>query len=130
MILLAAVTCSIHFVQLVAIRRMEPAAMRALAPIVSLPWKWPSIMFALDLLAWDLFFGLSMLLAAPIFEGSKLQMALRRVMFLSGSLCLAGLPGPALGDLRFQSIAIVGYAGLGPVVFLLLSLVLSRTDGT
>jgi hypothetical protein len=88
--------------------------------IVSLPWPWPSVVYALDLLAWDLFFGLSMLFAAVVFEGGKLENALRRVMFLSGALCLVGILGPVLGDLRFQTIAIVGYAGLGTVAFLAL----------
>lgn len=126
MTLLAGVTSSIHFVQLVAVRRIDPRSLNALAPIVSLPWRWPSVVFALDLLAWDLFFGLSMLFGALIFNGGKLETALRRMMLLSGALCIAGILGPALGDLRFQSIAIVGYAGLGTVVFLLLSKWLSR----
>lgn len=130
MILLAGVTGSIHFTQLVVIRRLEPQALSTLSALVALPWKWPSVAYALDLFAWDLFFGLSMLSAASIFHGGKLETITRRMMSLSGALCIVGLLGPALGDLRFQLIAITGYAGLGPLIFVLLSQVLSRARST
>jgi hypothetical protein len=130
MILLTGVTCSIHFAQLAVIRRIDPLFLNALRPIVSLPWHWPSVVFALDLLAWDLFFGLSMLFAAPVFRGGALETIVRRTMYLSGVLSIAGLLGPALGDLRFQQIAIVGYAGLGTVAFGLLSGLLFRAPMT
>lgn len=128
MILLAGITCSVHFVQLIAIRRIDPRSLSALSPVVSIPWRWPSVVFALDLLAWDLFFGLSMMFAALVFEGGKLETAVRRVMFLRGALCVVGILGPVLGDLRFQNIAIIGYGGLGTVAFLLLFKVLSRGE--
>jgi len=126
MIFLAGVTGSIHFAQLVAVRRVDPLVLTVLSPIVSLPWRWPSIVFAMDLLAWDLFFGLSMMFAALVFDGGKLETALRRVMLVSGVLCVSGILGPALDDLRFQGLAIVGYAGLGTIAFLLLSRLLFR----
>jgi hypothetical protein len=126
MVLLAGVTCSLHFVDLVVVRRIDPTTLRSLSWFVSLPWRWPSVTFALDLFAWDLFFGLSMLFGAAVFKDGKSETRVRAVMFLSGVMCLAGILAPALGDLRFQGIAIMGYAGLGPVVFLLLSKVLSQ----
>jgi hypothetical protein len=120
MILLAGETGSIHFVDLVAIRRIDPQLLSMLSPIVSLPWRWPSAVFALDLLAWDLFFGFSMLFAAQVFEGGRLETSIRRVMSLSGALCVLGILGPTLGKLRFQAVAIVGYGALGTVAFFLL----------
>jgi hypothetical protein len=43
--------------------------------------EWPPLPQALDFFAWDWFFALSMLLAAPVFRGSRLQNALRARMF-------------------------------------------------
>jgi hypothetical protein len=128
MVLLAGITCSIHFVQLAVIRRIDSAALVSLSPIIPWPWRWPSVVFALDLLAWDLFFGLSMLLAAPVFGGDKLETAVRRTMRLSGVLCVTGLLGPALGDLRLQYLGILGYAGVFPIVCLLLNRLFARSD--
>jgi cytochrome c oxidase subunit IV len=127
MILLAGTTCGVHFIQLVVLRRFEPAALAALSPIASHPWKWPSMVFALDLLAWDLFLGLSMLFAARVFDGGGLQKHVRMTMNLSGTLCMAGLLGPVSGEMRLQGLAIVGYAFVFPIVCLLLATMLGRT---
>jgi hypothetical protein len=51
-------------------------------------------------------------------------------MILSGTLCVAGLLGPALGDLRFQVLGILGYAGVFPVICLLLAVLFARRDPT
>jgi len=109
------------------LRRFEPAALAALSPIASHPWKWPSMVFALDLLAWDLFLGLSMLFAARVFDGGGLQKHVRMTMNLSGTLCMAGLLGPVSGEMRLQGLAIVGYAFVFPIVCLLLATMLGRT---
>ena len=88
---------------------------------------WPSTAYALELLAWDLFLGLSLLFAAPVFKGGNLEAAVRTGLFVGGSLCLAGILGPATGDMRLQFVAIVGYAGVLPTVCLLLMLLLRRS---
>lgn len=62
MILLAGMTSSIHFVQLTVVRRIESAAIPPLSLIFFS--KWPSVLFAMDLLAWDWFLGLALLFAA------------------------------------------------------------------
>ncbi len=49
-------------------------------------------------------------------------------MILSGTLSIAGLLGAALGDMRLRGIGIAGYAGVFPVVCLLLALIFSRTS--
>jgi hypothetical protein len=48
-------------------------------------------------------------------------------MILSGLLCLAGVSGPASGDLRFQYPAIAGYAFVFPFVCLLLAIMFARS---
>jgi hypothetical protein len=89
---------------------------------------WPSTAYALELLAWDLFLGLSLLFAAPVFRAGKLEGAVRVGFYAAGTLCLVGILGPASGDMRLQFIAVAGYAGVLPAVCLLLAL-LFRVHG-
>ena len=49
-------------------------------------------------------------------------------MAVSGVLSLAGLIFLPFGNLQLRSIGILGHAGLGPVVFLLLAKVLGRAE--
>jgi hypothetical protein len=99
-----------------------------------LPWlpllfsfQWPSVAYALDILAWDLFFALSMLFAAPAFLGDRLQMSIRMLMIAAGALALGGMSGVVIGDMQLRLIGVVGYAGVFPVVALLLAILFSRT---
>jgi hypothetical protein len=121
MLLAVAITSTIHFAQLTVLRRLDPAARAALAPIAAIPWRWPSLAYALDLFAWDACFGLALLFSAPVFPGAGLEAAIRRTLRLAGGLCVAGTLGPALGDLRFQYLGIAGYAGVFPVACALLA---------
>ncbi len=86
-----------------------------------LPCKWPAPAFILDNFVWDWFFGISMLLAAPIFGGNTLKTALRLVMILAGVLCLAGLIWLAVSPPQAIIIGILGWGAAGPFVFLLLA---------
>ena len=88
---------------------------------IFLPCKWPALAFVLDNFVWDWFFGISMLLAAPIFGGNTLKAALRLVMILSGVLCLAGLVWLAVAPAQAIVIGILGWGAAGPIVFLLLA---------
>src|SRR5215208_486876 len=63
--LLAGVTCIVHFCILTLSRQPEFAGQSWLPLVLS--FKWPSVVYALDILAWDIFFPLSMLFAAPDF---------------------------------------------------------------
>jgi hypothetical protein len=93
-----------------------------------LPCKWPAPAFVLDNFVWDWFFGISMLLAAPIFGGSTLKVALRLVMILSGALCLAGLVWLAVSPAQAIVIGILGWGTAGPIVFLLLANIFGRVQ--
>jgi hypothetical protein len=86
-----------------------------------LSFKWPSVVYALDILAWDIFFPLSMLFAAPVFRGSRLAAWIRVLMSASGVLALAGLSGVVAGDMQLRNISIVGYVGVFLVVAPLLA---------
>ncbi len=126
MIVSAAITSSIHFVVLVASRQVEFSSLSWLPLFLS--FKWPSVVYILDILAWDWFYALSMLFAAPVFKGGRLETAVRIVMAVSGVLSLAGLIFLPFGNIQIRWIGILGYAGLSPVVFLLLAKVLGRAE--
>jgi hypothetical protein len=110
MILLAGTTSAVHFAQLTALRQLGAAGI-----------VWPSPAYAVELLAWNLFLGLSLLFAAPVFDDGGLERGIRRGLLVSAMLCLAGVIGPAVGNMRLQLVGVLGYAGVLPVVCLMLS---------
>ncbi len=72
--------------------------------------------------------GLSLLFAAPVFRGDRLQNTVRIAMYVDGALCLAGTLGPLSGHMWLQFPAIVGYAFVLPVVCVLLAVLFARSD--
>lgn len=122
----AAITTSVHFVMLTVSRQVQFTSLSWLSLVLS--FKWPSVIYALDILAWDWFYGLSLLFAALVFKGDRFQTAVRISMLVSGMLSIAGLIFLPFGDIQLRSIGILGYAGLGPVVYLLLAIVLGRAE--
>ena len=123
--LLAGVTCSLHFVILTLSHQPEFRAQTWLPLVLS--FEWPSIVYALDILGWDVFFPLSMLFAAPVFSGSRLATCIRVLMIVSGVLSLAGLSGVVAGDMQLRNIGIAGYVGVFLVVATLLAVLFYRT---
>lgn len=112
------ITSSVHFSILTVSRSINAKGFPWTAEFFS--FKWPSFMYALDILAWDWFFPLSMFFAAPIFNNNSLEKWIRSLMILSGVLSLAGLIGIPLGDMQIRMIGVIGYVGVGAFVFLLL----------
>jgi hypothetical protein len=125
MSLLAGLACSVHFVILTVSRHVEFAGL-AWVPLL-LSFKWPSVAYALDILAWDLFFALSMLCAAPVFSGDRLRASIRMLMIVSAVLAVAGVSGVAVGNMELRMIGVVGYACVFPVIALLLAVLFKRT---
>jgi hypothetical protein len=124
MILLAGITSSVHFVILTVSRQIEAAGLTWFPLFFS--FKWPSVVYTLDILAWDFFFALSMLFAAPVFKVGRLETAVRILMIASGVLSLAGLIGVPLANMEVRNIGIIGYVGTASVAFLLLGIVFGR----
>lgn len=124
MILLAGITSSVHFVILTVSRQLEAMGLAGASLLLS--FKWPSVAYTLDILAWDWFFALSMLFGAAVFKGGQLELTLRMLMIVSGVLSLAGLIGVPLADMQVRNIGIIGYAVVALVVFLLLGIVFGR----
>ncbi len=122
--LLAGVTCSVHFIILTLSRQAAFAGQPWLPLLLS--FRWPSVVYALDILGWDFFFALSMLFAAPVFGGSRLTVSIRRLMIASGVLSLAGLDGVVTGNMQLRNIGIVGYLGVFLVVACLLAVLFSQ----
>jgi hypothetical protein len=121
MLAAAAFTIVVHFVQLTVARHIDPATFPGYARIFD--WRWPSTFYAIDIVAWDAFFGLSLLFAVPAFAHRRDATLVRRGLILSGSLCLIGLIGPFANVIALRTIGILGYT----VVFGLTCLPLSRT---
>jgi len=126
MIILAGITSSVHFVMLTVSRQIEATGLKWIPFFLS--FKWPSVVYTLDILAWDWFFALSMLFAALVFKSGRLERTVRMLMIVSGVLSLAGLLGVPLADMQIRNIGIIGYAVMAPVVFLLLGLIFGRTQ--
>jgi hypothetical protein len=122
--LLAGLTCSLHFV-ILAVSRQAVFAGLSWMPLF-LSFEWPSVAYALDILAWDVFFPLTVLFAAPVFSGNRLATSIRVLMIVSGVLALGGLSGVFVGDMQLRSIGIFGYVGVFPVVALLLAILFHR----
>ena len=93
-------------------------------------FRWPSVVYVIDILAWDVFFALSVLCAAFVFDAHPWT---RRMLILCGGLALAGLIGVPLADMSLRNIGILGYAVLFPVAALLMArafaLTLTDTSG-
>lgn len=126
MIVCVGITSSVHFVMLTVGRQVEFTSVSWMPLFLS--FKWPSVTYTLDILAWDWFYGLSLLFAALVFKGGRLETAVRISLAVSGVLSLAGLIFLPLGNIQLRMIGILGYAGLAPVVFLLLAIVLGRAE--
>jgi hypothetical protein len=124
--LLAGVTCCVHFVILTLSRQVAFAGQPWLPLLLS--FRWPSVVYALDILGWDFFFALSMLFAAPVFGGNRLTVSIRMLMTASGVLALAGLGGVVAGDMQLRNIGIVGYLGVFLVVACLLAVLFCQAS--
>lgn len=124
MIVLGGITSGVHFVILTVSRQIASAGF----PWASLffSFEWPSVVYALDILAWDVFFALSMLFAAPVFRTGQLEKTIRALMIAGGVLSLAGLAGVPLADMSIRNIGILGYVGVSLAIFPLLAVVFGR----
>ena len=132
MIVMAVITSGLHFVILTVSRQIEAAGLTE-APLF-FSFKWPSVAYALDILAWDWFFALSILFAIPVFKGDGLEKALRYFVIGTGILSLIGLFGVPLAIMNVENwfvvrnIGIVGYSFGSLGVFLLMGIVFGRAQ--
>ena len=125
----AVVTCGVHATRLIVVLQLPPRHSIDLDVLRLYPW--PSILLAVDLLAWDFFLGLALLLLAPAFSrgSGRLETAARQGLILAGALCLAGFAGPLTGEMRAQYLAIAGYAFVLPATCAVIARVFARATG-
>jgi hypothetical protein len=129
-VIMAGITLGVHFVLLTVARQVPPSLLPGFDRLFS--FNWPSVAYALDILAWDYCFGLALLVAAPVFSGGPAERAVRTGLALAGVLCLAGLLGAVTGSMQIRNIGIVGYGGIFPVVAVLIARMFGRerAEGT
>lgn len=119
------ITTCVHFLVLSISHSVEAEQLQSLSLFLS--FKWPSVVYVLDILAWDFFYGLSMLFASQIFNKGRYEKNLKVLLFISGILSLIGLIGIPLQNIQIRNIGIIGYAVIGPVAFFLIGKTLGRT---
>jgi hypothetical protein len=107
-ILACGLTAAVHFVGLTALRQRGEQGI-----------EWPSHLYAVELLSWDFFLGLALVLASPVF--ARNNRAIRNALLLTGSLCLMGTLGPLTGNMKLQFIGVAGYGAALPATSFLLA---------
>jgi len=114
----ATLTMTVHFVELTVGRRVSGGAVPGYSHLFS--FTWPSVAYAVDILAWDGLIGLSLMFAATAFTHDRNHLV-RRGLLIAGTCCLLGLIGPVVGSLAWRAVGIFGYAIVLPLTCLPLS---------
>lgn len=86
------------------------------------PYAWPSVMTAIEMLAWGWWLGLAMLTLAPAFREGRLERALRGALLATGALCLVGVLSQVTGVEAFAAVGVLGWGPGMMAVFVLLAL--------
>lgn len=120
----AALTCAVHFA-ILTLSRQPAFGGQAWAREV-FAFRWPSVAYALDILAWDLFFPIAALFAARSIQGPGLARVVRCLMYLSAALAFVALAGVPLANMQVRNIGIIGYAVLFPVAAALMVRIFRR----
>jgi hypothetical protein len=102
---MAAVTISNHFLYLTVLPQLYPEGQMP-------PWLlldgWPSITKGLECAAWALLLGLAMVFAAT--PARSLGRPVEWTLRISGALTVAGLAGPATGNMNLYLMSTAGYS--------------------
>jgi hypothetical protein len=112
----AVLTLAVHFVQLTAVRQLWQAGQLSDYRLI-----WPSMLFAVEYLAWDVLVGLTMACAGLALPATAKAVSARRALLGGGALCLVGVIGPLSGWMLVQNVAVFGYAIVLPVAAALLA---------
>lgn len=84
-----------------------------------MPYGWPSIMAAIEVLAWGFFLGLAFLSLAPIFRKGKLELAIFWTLIISGMFALIAVLGQVMNSAVLNMLGIIAW---GPGLLVLFSL--------
>jgi hypothetical protein len=84
-----------------------------------MPYGWPSIMAAMEVLAWGFFLGLAFLFLAPVFRNGRLELAIFWILIISGVFSLIAMIGQMVNSVLLNMLGIVAW---GPGLILIFSL--------
>jgi hypothetical protein len=84
-----------------------------------MPYGWPSIMAATEVLAWGFFLGLAIFFLAPVFRTGKVELAIFWTLIISGILSLIAVIGQVMNSVILNMLGIIAW---GPGLLLLFSL--------
>ena len=87
-----------------------------------MPYGWPSIMAAIEVLAWGFFLGLAFLFLAPVFRTGKLERAIFWTLIFSGIFSLIAVLGQVVNSVVLNILGIIAW---GPGLILLFGLLSS-----
>ncbi len=113
----AVVTSSVHFSVLTLSNHTAFAEYQWARLLFS--FRWPSIVYALDILAWDVFFPLAATFAALSVQGAGIARLVKALLYLSAAFSFFGLAGVPLGNMNIRNIGIIGYLVLFPIAAVL-----------
>jgi hypothetical protein len=86
-----------------------------------MPYGWPSIMAAIEVLAWGGFLGLALLFLAPVFHNSKLELAIFWTLIVSGLFSLVAVFGQIINSVVLNMVGIIAWGPGLIVLFVLLA---------
>jgi len=134
LVISTAITSSVHAAVLMANRSKALQQANPEFYDYLFSFQWPSVVYALDILAWDWFFALSLL-----FFGFAVQVGLQlrrleralQVLFLGGgALSLLGLIAVPMDNIQVRMIGIFGYAVVTIPLFSVLGVYIRKADST
>ena len=118
MIIFGTLACLNRYVSLTVIPQAQ-----AIGKTDGLDWfqiySWPSIMAAVEYLAWGFFLGLAFICLAPAFGNGKLERFIFWTLIISGIFCLAAALGQVLHNIP---LSMIGFLGWGPGLIIILLL--------
>jgi len=84
-----------------------------------MPYGWPSVMAAMEVLAWGFFLGLAMFFLAPVFRTGRLELAIFWTLIISGIFSLIAVIGQVMNSVLLNMLGIIAW---GPGLLILFSL--------
>jgi hypothetical protein len=124
MSIMACITCSLHFVILTL--SQQEAFLNKDWSLLIFSFNWPSVAYALDILAWDFFFALSMLFLSATFKKKGLEKLIQILLIISGVLSFIGLLGIPMNNMQIRNVGIIGYTIFPIIIFFLFGIVFNR----
>ena len=86
-----------------------------------MPYGWPSIMAAMEVLAWGFFLGLAFLFLAPVFRKRKLEIAIFWTLVISGIFSLIAVLGQIMNSVVLNMLGIIAWGPGLIILFVLLA---------